>query len=375
MADQKKIVVVDDDVDFQNLMKERLSAKGYQVLSAVDGFTGLRLVQVELPDVVLLDLGLPAGDGFTVMKRLKSMKPLRGIPVITVSGRDANVNRDRAIECGSVAYLQKPFEHEELLETIYRVLDDKDSWAKVGIKPKAKPKSVSPEAAPAPSVPGEGREGVQKRHLRADREMSPLDLVHMAKYAIDNLVEHVGMNEEYTIPERILGPVRRYFLEMGYHHGIELDPASTESNPTKATQFFPDPEDGLVKPWSLNQDRPTHVFVKPPYGSAIEEWLAKLDKEAAEGNRIVALLPATRLERDFWHHHAFNDRLTALCLIRDAVSFTRMDGKEGQSYPSACILYIYNGRWATVAETFGEVGLCFPVLEMVGRPGKLERTT
>ena len=75
-----------------------------------------------MPDLIILDLGLPAGDGFSVMERLKANDALSLIPVIVVSARDRDANMDRALKAGAKAILQKPVENAEFLAVIRRVL-------------------------------------------------------------------------------------------------------------------------------------------------------------------------------------------------------------------------------------------------------------
>jgi two-component system KDP operon response regulator KdpE len=77
-----------------------------------------------MPDLIILDLGLPAGDGFSVMGRLKANDSLSLIPVIVVSARDREANMDRALKAGAKAFLQKPVANAELLAVIRKVLGE-----------------------------------------------------------------------------------------------------------------------------------------------------------------------------------------------------------------------------------------------------------
>src|SRR6202161_4428886 len=91
---------------------------------AADGMASIAEARKQKPDLVILDLGLPAGDGFSVMERLKANDSLSLIPVIVVSARDREANMDRALKAGAKAFLQKPVENAELLAVIRRVLGE-----------------------------------------------------------------------------------------------------------------------------------------------------------------------------------------------------------------------------------------------------------
>jgi DNA-binding response OmpR family regulator len=98
---QKKILIVDDDPEMRLAMHVRLKANHYDVGFAVDGVSGIAEARRQQPDVILLDLGLPAGDGFTVLERLQTNDSMAAIPVIVVSGRDRAANRDRSLKAGA----------------------------------------------------------------------------------------------------------------------------------------------------------------------------------------------------------------------------------------------------------------------------------
>lgn len=76
------------------------------------------------PDLILLDLGLPAGDGFVVMERLKSVPALAIIPIVVVSGRAGAANRERALKAGAKAFLEKLVDNAELLAVIRQALGE-----------------------------------------------------------------------------------------------------------------------------------------------------------------------------------------------------------------------------------------------------------
>ena len=120
----KKILLVDDDPDVRLAMHVRLKANGYETCFASDALTCISEARKQQPDVIILDLGLPAGDGFVVIERLKRHPSLAVIPIIVVSARDVSGNKERAIKAGAKVYLQKPVENLELLANIRQTLGE-----------------------------------------------------------------------------------------------------------------------------------------------------------------------------------------------------------------------------------------------------------
>jgi DNA-binding response OmpR family regulator len=127
---QKKILVVDDDPDVRLGLQLRLNANHYEVICAADGVTSIAEARKHLPDLVILDLGLPAGDGFSVLERLKANEKLASIPVIVLSGRDRVGNRERALKAGAKTFLQKPMANDKLMAVIRLVLDPEENTPK-----------------------------------------------------------------------------------------------------------------------------------------------------------------------------------------------------------------------------------------------------
>ena len=113
-----KILVVDDDPDLVKALRLRLRANNCDVITAADGYSVIAAAQKGHPDVIILDLGLPAGDGFVVLERLQNSDTLSAIPVIVLTARDAQGNEERALKAGAAAFFQKPVDNEELLNVI-----------------------------------------------------------------------------------------------------------------------------------------------------------------------------------------------------------------------------------------------------------------
>jgi len=120
----KKILIVDDDPDVRQGMNVRLRANHYDTFFAGDALSSMSEARKHEPDLIILDLGLPAGDGFVVMERLKAIASLAAIPVIVVSARDVRANKDRALKAGAKAFLQKPVDNAELLKVIRQALGE-----------------------------------------------------------------------------------------------------------------------------------------------------------------------------------------------------------------------------------------------------------
>lgn len=118
----QKILIVDDDPDLRQALKLRLRANHYDTIHAVDGYSAIAQAYKERPDLIILDLGLPAGDGFVVLDRLQRDDRLSTIPVVVLTARDPQSNEQRALRQGAAAFFQKPADNSELLEVIRATL-------------------------------------------------------------------------------------------------------------------------------------------------------------------------------------------------------------------------------------------------------------
>jgi DNA-binding response OmpR family regulator len=124
----KRILVVDDDRDLLRGLTIRLQASGYDVIGAGDGVSATSAARREKPDAIILDIGLPGGNGFTVLERLRSLLTAY-TPVIILTARAAPVNRERAFDSGAQAFIQKPADNEMLLATLKSILGEPTEYA------------------------------------------------------------------------------------------------------------------------------------------------------------------------------------------------------------------------------------------------------
>ncbi len=115
---KQKILVIDDDPDLVRAMRLRLRANNFEVTTATDGYTAIASAQKERPALIILDLGLPVGDGFVVLERLQNIDALASVPVIVLSARDPQSNEERALKAGASAFFQKPADNDELMNAI-----------------------------------------------------------------------------------------------------------------------------------------------------------------------------------------------------------------------------------------------------------------
>jgi len=110
----KVVLLVDDDEELLVALAAPLRRQGFEVAVATDAVTAISTAVKQPPDAIVMDIGLPGGDGITVMQRLHSLPQLAGAPVIMVSGRDPEKHREAALAAGAVAYFAKPVAPEAL---------------------------------------------------------------------------------------------------------------------------------------------------------------------------------------------------------------------------------------------------------------------
>jgi DNA-binding response OmpR family regulator len=116
------ILVADDDDDIRGLITFKLQMAGYRVLTADNGNTALSLIKAQLPDAVVLDIGMPGIDGFGVCWQLQALRTIVDIPVIIVSARTSENDISLGYTIGADEYLIKPFSPADLVRRVRRLL-------------------------------------------------------------------------------------------------------------------------------------------------------------------------------------------------------------------------------------------------------------
>lgn len=118
-----KILIIEDDKFLRELMTQKLTSEGFEMIEASDGEMGVERVKEEEPDLVLLDLLLPGIDGFEVLKWIRQEKQFKDLPVIILSNLGDEKDIKKGKELGATSYLIKSnFTPTEIIETINRSL-------------------------------------------------------------------------------------------------------------------------------------------------------------------------------------------------------------------------------------------------------------
>src|SRR5256714_14005571 len=117
-----KILIVDDEPDAVEMIQFNMKAAGYDVVTAADGAEALKKARSVLPDLILLDLMLPEVDGVEVCKILRRDSQTRGIPIIMLTAKAAEIDRVLGLELGADDYVTKPFSPRELVLRIKNLM-------------------------------------------------------------------------------------------------------------------------------------------------------------------------------------------------------------------------------------------------------------
>jgi two-component system, cell cycle response regulator DivK len=113
-----RILVVEDQVDNRQILRDLLSNVGYEVVEAEDGAQALAVVKLEQPDLILMDIQLPILDGYEATRRIKAQPDLQHIPIIVVTSYALSGDEGKARDAGCDAYVTKPYSPRQLLAKI-----------------------------------------------------------------------------------------------------------------------------------------------------------------------------------------------------------------------------------------------------------------
>ncbi len=116
--DTKKILVVDDQPGNVFLLQDRLNREGFEVITAYDGTSGIKVAREQNPDLILLDIMMPGIDGFEVCREISSNDFTNHIPIILVTALNSSEDTQKGFDCGAFDYIKKPFNKIELLARV-----------------------------------------------------------------------------------------------------------------------------------------------------------------------------------------------------------------------------------------------------------------
>jgi len=120
-----KLLLVEDNEMNWDMLSRRLARKGYEVIRAVDGIEAIEIAKSDLPDLILMDMGLPRLDGWEATKIIKADPGTQGIPIIALTSHAMVCDRERALASGCNDYDVKPIEFTRLLDKIQSLLESR----------------------------------------------------------------------------------------------------------------------------------------------------------------------------------------------------------------------------------------------------------
>ncbi len=120
----KRILVVEDQADNRQIIRDMLAGTDYEIVEAENGEEALAAVAKQRPDLILMDIQLPVMDGYTATRRIKADPALRSIPIIAVTSYALSGEDKKAREAGCDAYIPKPYSPRELLAKVRQYLSD-----------------------------------------------------------------------------------------------------------------------------------------------------------------------------------------------------------------------------------------------------------
>jgi len=120
--EQRKILIVEDEVSLLKLESILLTTRGYKVSGVTDGLKALEEIRKDMPDLVLLDIMIPGIDGFEVCRRIKADPVTANLPVVMLTAKKSSADHARGVEAGADAYITKPFKSAKIIEIVEELL-------------------------------------------------------------------------------------------------------------------------------------------------------------------------------------------------------------------------------------------------------------
>ena len=120
----QRILVVEDTEDNRRIIRDLLTARGYDLIEAADGAAGVAMAQQERPDLILMDIQLPEIDGYEATRRIRAVPELAKVPIIAVTSYALSGDEAKTREAGCDGYVAKPFSPRDLLAKVRQFLPD-----------------------------------------------------------------------------------------------------------------------------------------------------------------------------------------------------------------------------------------------------------
>jgi DNA-binding response OmpR family regulator len=184
------ILIIDDDINIRNVIKLNLTKENYEVMCAEDALEGISKIATYRPDLIILDIMMPAIDGYEVLNLLKTSDNLNDIPVIMLTAKDEMEDMIRGFNYGADDYLPKPFEIRELSAKIRALLRIKE---------------------------------LQRKLIESERMAAIGQIALTIRHEINNpLTAIVGQSEMILKKDKSISPDIRELLEYIYKDGITI---------------------------------------------------------------------------------------------------------------------------------------------------------
>ncbi len=197
-----RILIVEDNVEVAEMLNFFFSSHGYDVLVAYDGETAIRTCRTDLPSLVLLDIGLPDIDGFTVCRTLRQTARGRHLPVIFATKRDRKADKMEGLSLGADDFIAKPFDLEELFlrvqNAISRSARNSLTDPRTGLPAL---EAVRQETARSATLPDRTTITFRLRHLESFRDLysslASTDVIRATALLLNGVLNDIGQMDDF----------------------------------------------------------------------------------------------------------------------------------------------------------------------------------